>query len=103
MGDGYTADQNGIQGLGGFTHDRAADVRAIVTNLQKLPGATEDTLGDGGALGAFTKFSGAWIDELNIIASGLDELGQKFTDTAAHYNATEVHWSHNFQGMAPQS
>jgi hypothetical protein len=96
----FSADQKGIQGLAGYSRDRAADVRGTVANLNKLPQPTDDILGDAGATGADHDFFAAWVDELNIVAGGLDEIGQKFQDTAEHYQSNEVHWSHNFQNVA---
>ncbi|MGH3706675.1 MAG: WXG100 family type VII secretion target [Pseudonocardiaceae bacterium] len=97
---GFTADLPGIEGLAGFARDRAEDVRDIVQNLQRLPQANDDSLGDE-ALDAYHSFFGAWMDELNIIANSLDEIRQKFQDTADHYRANEVHWSHNFPSIEP--
>ncbi len=96
----FSADQKGIQGLAGFSRDRAADVRGAVANLNKLPQPSDDILGDTGATGADRDFFTAWVDELNIVAGGLDEIGQKFQDTADHYVGTDVHWSHEFQNVA---
>jgi hypothetical protein len=96
----FSADQNGIKGLAGFSRQRAADVRSAVANLNKLPAPSDDILGDAGATGADRDFLAAWVDELNIVAGGLDEIGQKFEDSARDYDTTDVHWSHKFQGVA---
>ena len=96
----FSADQKGIAGLAGFSRDRAGEVRTAVANLRKLPQRTDDILGDAGATGADQGFLAAWVDELNIVASGLDEIGQKFHDSADQYQAIEVHWSHDFQSVA---
>lgn len=96
----FSADQDGIKGLAGFSADRAADVRSAVANLNKLPAPSDDILGDAGATGADRDFFAAWVDELSIVAGGLDEIGKKFQDTADNYHATDVHWSHNFQNVA---
>jgi hypothetical protein len=100
MTDDFSADQNGIKGLAGFSHERAADVRDAVANLTTLPAPSDDILGDGGATGADHDFLTAWVDELNIVAGGLDEIGQKFEAAAKDYATTDVHWSHEFQGVA---
>jgi hypothetical protein len=97
---GFTADLPGIEGLAGFARDRAEDVRGVVKSLQGLPQAYDDSLGDE-ARNAYNSFFGAWMDELNIIANSLDEIRQKFQDTADHYRANEVRWSHNFQAIEP--
>lgn len=101
VGGGFSADLPGIKGLADFAHDRAEDVRGVVKSLQGLPQANDNSLGDTGALDAYHSFFGAWTDELNIVAGGLDELSQKFTDSAEHYRSIEVHWSHNFQSIQP--
>jgi hypothetical protein len=98
--DGFSADQKGIQGLAGFARDRASDVRSAVSNLRKLPQPTDDIFGDVGATGADQGFLGAWVDELNIVASGFDEIAQKFQASADTYQTVEVHWSHGFQDVA---
>jgi hypothetical protein len=96
----FSADQEGILGLAGFSRERATDVRTAVSNLNKLPAPADDIFGDTGATGAGHDFLIAWVDELNIVAGGLDEIGKKFDDTAGDYHATEVRWSHNFQNVA---
>jgi hypothetical protein len=98
---GFTANPRGIKGLAGFANDHAEDVRRVVSSLQGLPGANEDSLGDSGVLNAYTSFFETWTDELNIIASSLEEISRKFTDTADHYHANDVRWSHNFQSIDP--
>jgi hypothetical protein len=99
---GFAANEEGLRGLAGFSHDRASDVRTVTDGLNKRSTGSANTLGDAGALDAYNRFFGAWTDELNIISTGLDEIAQKFTETADHYKDADVHWSHNFQAVEPQ-
>lgn len=96
--DGVTADLPGLQRLAAAARDRAADVRAIVTALRKLPAGDENSF--GGALAAYQGFLAAWTDELGINADALDELGDKFTQAAAAYQHTDLHWATSLQQAA---
>lgn len=89
--DGVTADLPGLRQLAAAAHDRATDVRAIVTGLHKLPVGDENSF--AGALAAYQALLGAWTDELGISAGALDELGEKLTQAAATYRRTDLHWS----------
>lgn len=103
MGDAnwLTADLAGIQRLADFAVQRANDLRAISKSLTALGESDDNVFGDTGALDAYRTFLGAWTDELSINAGALDELNRKFSDAAVHYQQTDVHWSHNFQSVAP--
>lgn len=96
---GFTADVQGIKDLAAVVHDCADQVRDVVKGLRGLPVANEDSLGDGGALNAYTSFFGAWTDELTIIAASLDEFCQKLKDTAENYHANEWNLSVHFQSI----
>lgn len=99
MSDMFSADLPGLRRLAGFAGDRANDVRTTVKNLQGLPQASDDVLGDAGAADAYRAFFGAWTDELSINAGGLDEIGGKLTESANVYQEHDVHWSHKFQSI----
>lgn len=96
--DGVTADVPGLQQLAAAVHDRAADVRGIVAGLRKLPVGDENSF--GAAVGAYQAFLDAWTDELGIDADALDALGEKFTQAAAVYQQSDLHWSTSLQQAA---
>jgi hypothetical protein len=102
MADGFAANEQGLRGLVAFSRDRAEELRGVVGGLHRLPTPNRDACGDAGALEAYQNFFGAWTDELGITVGGLDEVGQKFTDTANTYMTIDVYWLHDFQAIDPE-
>lgn len=100
--DGFSTDLAGIKVLGGFSSDRAKEVRDVSGTLATESCASEDQFATAETLASYNNFLSAWIDELSIIAGGLDELHEKFVKSAGNYDNSDVHWSHKFQNVAPK-